>query len=130
MVAFPPCKINLGLHVLRKRADGYHDLETCFYPVPWTDILEVIPSNEFSFTSSGLPIPGDVSENLCVKAYRLLADSYALPSVNIHLHKIIPTGAGLGGGSSDAAHTLKLLNQIFELNLSVETLAGFASKLG
>ncbi len=130
MVSFPPCKINLGLQVIRKRPDGYHDLETCFYPVPWTDILEIVPSEKFSFTITGDVIHGDVNDNLCVKAYRLLADQFKLPPVNVHLHKIIPTGAGLGGGSSDAAHTLRLLNKLFGLNLDATALFEFASRLG
>ena len=124
MVAFPPCKINLGLNVLRKRDDGYHDIETCFYPIPWTDILEVIPSDKFEFTVSGNAIPGD--DNLCVKAYRLLNT----PPAKIHLHKIIPTGAGLGGGSSDAAWTLRLLNDVFQLKLSKDELKKYAAQIG
>ncbi|HZY80827.1 MAG TPA: 4-(cytidine 5'-diphospho)-2-C-methyl-D-erythritol kinase [Cyclobacteriaceae bacterium] len=130
MVSFPPCKINLGLNILRKRSDGYHDIETCFYPVPFTDILEVIPSSEFSFTLSGNAVPGNVEDNLCVKAYRLMQAVYSLPPAKIHLHKIIPTGAGLGGGSSDAAWTLRLLNDVFDLKLSKETLKEYASRLG
>ncbi len=130
MVSFPPCKINLGLNITSKRADGYHDIETCFYPLPWTDILEIIPSREFSFLYSGTAIPGELDQNLCIKAYQLLREDFDLPSVSIHLHKIIPTGAGLGGGSSDAAHTLKLLNTIFDLDLSLEALKKYASKLG
>lgn len=130
MVSFPPCKINLGLQVIQKRPDGYHDLETCFYPVPWSDILEIVPSEKFSFTVTGDVIPGDANDNLCVKAYRLLADQYKLPPVNMHLHKIIPTGAGLGGGSSDAAHALRLLNKLFDLNLDAAALFEFASRLG
>ncbi len=124
MVAFPPCKINLGLNILRKRSDGYHDIETCFYPVPWTDILEVVPSDKFEFTVSGNVIPGD--DNLCVAAYKLLN----APPAKIHLHKIIPTGAGLGGGSSDAAWTLRLLNQVFSLGLTKDQLRGYAAGLG
>lgn len=124
MIAFPPCKINLGLNVVRKRSDGYHDIETCFYPVPWTDILEVIPSDKFEFTMSGNSIPGN--DNLCVKAYDLLKP----PPARIHLHKIIPTGAGLGGGSSDAAWTLRLLNDVFNLGLKNEDLKRHAAKLG
>jgi 4-diphosphocytidyl-2-C-methyl-D-erythritol kinase len=130
MVSFPPCKINLGLQVIEKRSDGYHNLETCFYPVPWTDILEIVPSQKFLFTVSGDVIPGNADDNLCVKAYRLLADQYKLPPVNIHLHKIIPTGAGLGGGSSDAAHTLRLLNKLFELRMDNSVLSNYASRLG
>ena len=124
MIAFPPCKVNLGLNVLRKRPDGYHDIETCFYPIPWTDILEVIPSDKFEFTYSGNVIPGE--DNLCVKAYRLLN----APPAKIHLHKIIPTGAGLGGGSSDAAWTLRLLNEVFDLNLSNNELKKYAAQIG
>lgn len=130
MVSFPPCKINLGLKVVRKRSDGYHDIETCFYPVPWTDGLEIIQADQFSFTSSGNSIPGDSANNLCVKAYELLRRDFNLPPVAIHLHKIIPTGAGLGGGSSDGAHALRILNQIFELSLSNDKLKEYALQLG
>lgn len=130
MIAFPPCKINLGLNILRRRSDGYHDLDTCFYPVPWTDILEIIPSDELSFSASGNSIPGDVADNLCMKAYRLMQAVYSLPPVKMHLHKIIPTGAGLGGGSSDAAWTLRLLNEIFALDLSKDVLKEYAARLG
>jgi 4-diphosphocytidyl-2-C-methyl-D-erythritol kinase len=130
MIAFPPSKINLGLHILGKRTDGYHTLETCFYPVPWTDILEVIPSGTLHFTSSGNTIPGNPEDNLCLKAYRILAKDFNLPAVSIHLHKQIPTGAGLGGGSSDGAHSLRLLNEIFELGLSTEKLMAYAASLG
>jgi 4-diphosphocytidyl-2-C-methyl-D-erythritol kinase len=130
MVSFPPCKINLGLHVVNKRPDGYHDLETCFYPVPWTDILEIIPSETLEFNSSGNSIPGNSSDNLCLKAYHLLKKDFDLPPVKIYLHKILPSGAGLGGGSSDAAHTLRSLNEIFTLNLSTVQLCQYASQLG
>jgi 4-diphosphocytidyl-2-C-methyl-D-erythritol kinase len=130
MVTFPPCKINLGLRILSKRPDGYHDIETCFYPVPWTDVLEILPGDSFSFTCTGLALPGNVEENLCVKAYRLLQKDFTLPPVHMHLHKIIPSGAGLGGGSSDAAHTLLLLNDVFDLKLSVQELQRYASMLG
>lgn len=130
MVSFPHCKINLGLNILAKRPDGYHEIETCFYPIPWTDILEIIPSERFEFTSSGIAIPGKEEENLCIKAYQLLQHDFNLGPVKIHLHKIIPMGAGLGGGSSDAAFTLRLLNSIFELKISEETLKQYASRLG
>jgi 4-diphosphocytidyl-2-C-methyl-D-erythritol kinase len=130
MISFPPCKINLGLNIIAKRADGYHDVETCFYPVPWTDILEVIEANHFSFSSSGTPIPGDGDQNLCVKAYWLLQKDFDLSPVAIHLHKVIPTGAGLGGGSSDAAHTLTCINKLFNLGLSANRLKSYAAKLG
>lgn len=130
MVNFPPCKINLGLEVIRKRKDGYHDIETCFYPVPWTDVLEIVKADKFSFTASGNSIPGDPANNLCIKAYELLQRDFNLSAVAIHLHKIIPTGAGLGGGSSDGAHALRLLNQVFDLNLSNEKLKDYALNLG
>lgn len=130
MVAFPHCKINLGLHVISRREDGYHNIETCFYPVPWTDILEVIPSKEFTFTSSGSVIPGKEADNLCVKAYQFLQTQFKLEPVKIHLHKVLPTGAGLGGGSSDAAFTLRLLNTVFNLKFTTNQLKEFASQLG
>lgn len=130
MVVFPHCKINLGLSVISKRPDGYHNLETCFYPVPWRDVLEVIEGDSFHFEMSGINIPGDPERNLCVKAYRLLKDEHRLPEVSIHLHKVIPTGAGLGGGSSDAAFMLRLLNQKFDLGISQEKLVEYASRLG
>lgn len=128
MVSFPPCKINLGLQILNKREDGYHNLSTGFYPVPWTDILEIIPAEEMGFTCTGLAIPG--KENMCLKAYQLVKKDFDLPPVKIHLHKIIPIGAGLGGGSSDAAHTLRVINSIFELKLTREILHNYASQLG
>jgi 4-diphosphocytidyl-2-C-methyl-D-erythritol kinase len=130
MVTFPPCKINLGLGVIRKREDRYHDIETCFYPIPWTDALEIVKADVFSFTSSGNLIPGDPANNLCIKAYELLRRDLNLSPVAIHLHKIIPTGAGLGGGSSDGAHALRLLNVIFDLKLSIEKLNDYALQLG
>ena len=122
MVTFPPCKINLGLQIINKRPDGYHDLVTCFYPVPWTDILEIIQADRFSFTSTGNSIPGPTEANLCIKAYELLKRDFDLGPVKIHLHKIIPSGAGLGGGSADAAYTLRMLNDIFQLHLSQKNL--------
>jgi 4-diphosphocytidyl-2-C-methyl-D-erythritol kinase len=130
MVSFPPCKINLGLNVLSKREDGYHNLETVFYPVPWTDILEIVPSTSFSFQTSGQSIPGKSEDNICMKAYRLIENDFSIGPVQIHLHKIIPMGAGLGGGSSDGAHTLRLLNEVFELKLSIEKLKVYAATLG
>lgn len=130
MIAFPPCKINLGLNVIRKRGDGYHDIETVFCPVPWNDALEAVRSESFHFTSSGLPVPGDAAGNLCVKAYELLREDHGIGPVSMHLHKVIPMGAGLGGGSSDAAHSLKLLNAIFHLDLPEDELLRYASVLG
>src|SRR5829696_2976052 len=108
MIAFPNAKINLGLQIVAKRPDGFHNLFSCFYPVGWSDVLEILPANELHFTASGLAIPGAPSGNLCLKAYQLLQRDYPIPPVHIHLHKVIPIGAGLGGGSSDGACTLHL----------------------
>ena len=137
MIVFPNCKINLGINILRKREDGFHDLETVFYPVQIKDVLEVIQSgvgtqeSEIEISSSGLLIDGDASNNLCVKAYDLLKKDFpSLPSVKMHLHKNIPMGAGLGGGSADGAFALRLLNDKFHLNLSAEQLIHYALQLG
>lgn len=132
MVSFPNAKINLGLHVRDKKSNGFHDLETVFCPVELSDILEIIPSTEagFSFNSSGLPIPGDPDQNLCIRAYNLLKADHEIPPVAIHLHKVIPMGAGLGGGSSDGAFTLKMLNEMFGLQITEERLHEYALKLG
>lgn len=130
MISFPPCKINLGLSVLRKRSDGYHDIETCFYPVPFTDIVEVVRSAEFGLTLSGEQVPGHDTDNLCVRAYELINRDFSIGPVRIHLHKVIPAGAGLGGGSSDAAHTLILLDRVFSLGLEPDRLFNYASLLG
>ena len=131
MIVFPNCKINLGLDILRKRVDGYHDLQTVFYPVPYTDMLEFVEAPEFRFDSTGISIPSDHSSNLCVKAYSLMRERFPdLPAVHMHLHKIIPMGAGLGGGSSDGAFTLSALNQYFRKELSASELIEISLKLG
>jgi 4-diphosphocytidyl-2-C-methyl-D-erythritol kinase len=134
VVTFPNCKINLGLQILRKREDGFHDLETVFYPIPLTDALEVIHETDnqkqISFSSSGISINGKEEDNICIKAYQLLKKDFNLPPVKIHLHKIIPVGAGLGGGSSDGAFMLLLLNKRFALNISEEKLIDYALQLG
>lgn len=130
MITFPNAKINLGLHITEKRSDGYHNIETVFYPIPWSDILEIIPATTTIFNSSGISIPGENNSNLCLKAYHLLKEKYQLPPVHIHLHKIVPIGAGLGGGSSDASFTLKSLNELFNLKISIEQLEQYASTLG
>lgn len=130
MIAFPPCKINLGLRVLEKRSDGYHNLETCFYLLPFTDILELLPAQQLSFTATGNVIPGDGKDNLCLRAYALIKKDFDIPPVAIHLHKVIPTGGGLGGGSSDAAYTLRLLNSLFTLQLTTDQLKHYAQQLG
>jgi len=130
MIDFPNAKINIGLQITEKRSDGFHNLSTIFYPVTWQDILEIILSEKTSFESSGIDIPDDGKENLCLQAYQLLKKDFDLSPVKIHLHKVIPTGAGLGGGSSDAAFTLKILNKLFQLDLSNEKLKDYASQLG
>lgn len=137
MLAFPPAKINLGLNILRKRQDGYHDLETVFLAIPLRDALEIVfdpglsPSSSPVFTGSGLEVEGPASDNICVRAWRLLqADYPQLPPGRIHLHKVIPMGAGLGGGSSDGAHTLMLLDRMTGLGLSPEALRDYALMLG
>lgn len=132
MITFPNCKINLGLSIIEKRDDNFHKLETIFYPIPLKDVLEIVPSTskDINFHSSGLSISGDSKNNLVIKAYNLLSADYKLPGVKIHLHKNIPMGAGLGGGSSNAAFTFILLNKFFNLKISDEDLIGFASELG
>ena len=131
MVFFPNCKINLGLRILRKREDGFHELETVFYPLPLKDALEIIRADELAFYATGIPIPGNPDNNLCLKAYTLLKkDHPQLPPVHIHLHKHIPIGAGLGGGSADGATMLRLLNATFNLQLSDEKLLSYAAQLG
>jgi 4-diphosphocytidyl-2-C-methyl-D-erythritol kinase len=128
MILFPNAKINIGLNILSKRDDGYHNLETVFYPISWKDSLEIIKSKDQKFSSSGINIPGE--GNLCQKAYDLLNNDFDLENVHIHLHKNIPIGAGLGGGSSDAAFTLLGLNEMFDLKLSKAQIKEYALKLG
>lgn len=134
MITFPNAKINLGLNIVEKRPDGYHNLETVFYPVPIEDALEVNVLNEgdakFRLNQAGLQIEGEADNNLVVKAYKLLDEKFNLPPVDIHLFKHIPSGAGLGGGSSDAAYMLKLLNEKFSLQLTQEALEEYAASLG
>lgn len=130
MIAFPNAKINLGLNIISRREDGYHNLSSCFLPVAWKDALEIIPATSLQFQSSGLDIPGGTESNLCVKAYELLKAEYDIPPVHMHLHKVLPMGAGLGGGSSDGAFALKLLNNQFDLQLPTTQLEAFAKSLG
>lgn len=134
MIVYPNCKINLGLNVVRKRTDGYHDLETVFYPVPLTDKLEATIGNgadgTCSLSLSGNPIEGNAADNLIVKAYNLLAADHRLPHVDFDLEKHIPSQAGLGGGSSDATYTLRLLNELCQLHLDPPTLQRYAAQLG
>lgn len=133
MIVFPNCKINLGLNVINKRDDGFHELCTLFYPLSLADCLEIIPASDSkgnTFSSSGITIPSDGSKNICEMAYDLLKAHYNIPSVQMHLHKKIPIGAGLGGGSSDAAYTLTLLNSLFNLQMAKNELKEMAAQLG
>ncbi len=136
MLTTPNCKINLGLRVLRKRPDGYHDLSSVFLPVPINDTLEIVPlpadsSTDVLFTQSGIPVDCAPEDNICVKAYRLLQQDFPqVAPVHIHLTKNIPFGAGLGGGSSNCAFTLRMLNEMFALGLSQQRLKHYAAQLG
>ncbi|SRR5260221_3948098 len=130
MIIFPNAKINIGLNIINRRVDGYHNLETIFYPVKINDALEIIEAEELSFQSSGLEIPGKVEDNLCIKGYHLLKKYFDLPPVKIHLHKHIPIGAGLGGGSADAAFFIRLMDQKFNLKLTDEQMIDYARQLG
>ena len=136
MVVFPNCKINIGLRIGQKRADGFHNLETIFIPLPLNDMLEILPATkqavtQIIYSQSGNTFDGAEADNICVKAYHLLKGSFSqLPAIQLHLHKAIPTGAGLGGGSADGAFTLCLLNEVFKLNLSTDQLISYALQLG
>lgn len=149
MIVFPNCKINIGLIITGKRADGYHDIQTIFYPLPIKDALEIIVvkdgqkkadnevtsaedlQQQISFTSSGISIAGSLADNICVKAYHLLKNDFPLlPPIQIHLHKAIPVGAGLGGGSADGAFVLNAVNEKFKLGLSARQLISYALQLG
>lgn len=130
MILFPPAKINLGLHVLAKRQDGYHEIETIMAEIPLVDILELNEASENTFTQSGIAVPSDGQVNLCERAVALLRTQVLFPAVSIHLRKQIPIGAGLGGGSSDASFTLKGLNALFKLGFSNAELGAFAAQLG
>jgi 4-diphosphocytidyl-2-C-methyl-D-erythritol kinase len=135
MIAFPNAKINLGLYITEKRPDGFHNIETVFLPVPkLCDILEILPTNnkeyDIEFSQTGIAVDADSENNLCVKAYRLLEKEISMPSVKMHLHKQIPMGAGLGGGSADGAFALSLLNNLSQKPLSRNRLAEVALELG
>lgn len=131
MITFPNAKINIGLDVLSRRSDGYHNISSLFYPIPLQDTLEIIPSSgELEYTSSGIALECETSDNLVVKAFRLMQQKYHLPNVKIHLHKHIPFGAGLGGGSADAAFMLKMLDAMFDLNIAEKLLIDYAAQLG
>jgi 4-diphosphocytidyl-2-C-methyl-D-erythritol kinase len=118
MILYPPAKINLGLHVLRKRSDGFHEIESVMYPVPFYDILEILPAQINSFQQSGIIFADTHEKNLCEQAVDLMQSKFNTPPVSIHLRKQIPVGAGLGGGSADAAYVILGLNQLFNLGLS------------
>ncbi len=137
MICFPNAKINLGLNIVEKRLDGFHNIETIFYPINWCDALEAIENKNFqqgddkiNLSISGLLVEGNTQDNLITKAYKLLDAKYNLPPVKAHLQKSIPMGAGLGGGSSDAAFFIKLLNEKFALHISIEEQINFANQLG
>jgi len=132
MISFPNAKINLGLHITGKRKDGYHDIESCMIPIPLMDGLEmIIGTKKTSFESTGLEIPGKLTDNLILKGYALLKKDFPnLPELSIHLHKNIPMGAGLGGGSADAAFALNLMNNLFDLILDDFFLEEYAAQLG
>ena len=135
MIVFPHCKINLGLHILEKRADGFHNLETVFYPIPLCDALELVeaPLDQTAPVKigiEGLAVKGDLQHNLIYKAYQLIAQDYALKPATFYLLKNIPMGAGLGGGSSDGAFAIALLNQYFELHIPFEKQLHYAAQLG
>lgn len=131
MITYPNCKINLGLHVVGKRPDGYHNLETIFLPVlDLCDELEIVENDTLQMVQEGIVLDNAPEDNLCTRAWRLLHDEYDIPPVSIRLKKNIPFGAGLGGGSSDAAFTLKMLNEMFSLNLSYTQLEQRAACLG
>ena len=143
MILYPNAKINIGLNVLEKREDGFHNLETLFYPVgvvenpsdglvpqQVVDVLEIVEAPQLQMHQYGIEYPGDPMDNLCVKAYKALRKDFDIPPVAIHLYKKIPVGAGLGGGSSDAAFTLRGLNEMFSLGLSDAQLAVYAATLG
>ncbi|MBN2773450.1 MAG: 4-(cytidine 5'-diphospho)-2-C-methyl-D-erythritol kinase, partial [Prolixibacteraceae bacterium] len=130
MILFANAKINLGLHIAGKRPDGYHNLETILYPIPYYDVIEFYPSEKFRLHLYGKKLPGTVEENLVSKAFRLMKNRFSIPEIEIHLLKNIPPGSGLGGGSSDAAFLLSGINQIFHLGLDNQQLRQLSESLG
>lgn len=131
MIIHPNAKINLGLNIVSKRPDGFHNIESCFLPIDLKDKLEVdISVEDTDIEISGIDIPGEINQNLCIKAWEIIHKKYGIPPVRAKLTKMIPIGAGLGGGSSDAAFMLKLLNAIFEIKLTDNELVGLAAQLG
>lgn len=130
MILFSNAKINIGLNIVSKRPDGYHNLETILYPLAIRDAIEIVEAKNLLFTSSGLNIPGKAKDNLCLKAYHLIKQDFSIPPVHIHLHKHIPIGAGLGGGSADASFLIKLLNDKFSLGMDNQKMESYATKIG
>lgn len=127
---YPNAKINLGLNIIRKRSDGYHDIETVMYPIPLADDLQIAKSDKLSFSIEGIPLADDGKENLVIRAWRMVDEKYHIGPVSIHLIKNIPSGAGLGGGSSDAAFTICGLNDLFSIGMTIGEMENMASKLG
>ena len=137
MIVYPNAKINIGLNVVEKRPDGYHNLETVFYPIGLQDILEIkvldegnVPECGYKLKITGTILDGSPEDNLVVRAFKMLKHDFNLPPVSIGLYKHIPTGAGLGGGSSDAAFTIKTLNKRFDLRLTDEQMEDYCTRLG
>ena len=131
MIAFPGTKINLGLRITQRLDNGYHAIESIFIPTQFSDVLEIIPASEKStFHLHGIEIPGDQHDNLVVKAWKLLAKDYSIPLFEAHLLKVVPMGAGIGGGSADGSAMLKLLNDVFDLGISIKGLKTYAKILG
>lgn len=132
MIQFPNAKINIGLRVVARRSDGYHDIQTLFFPIGLSDVLEIIPnhSEKAKIEVTGLVPDGDPQSNLCMRAWKILHEEKGIPGVDMYLHKQIPSGAGLGGGSSDAAFTLKMLDGLFHLSLTAEQLKECAIRIG
>ncbi len=132
MLFFPNAKINIGLNVVQKRNDGFHNLETVFYPIDLKDALEFVEAEnkETTLKTTGIEIDSNIKNNLCYKAYSLMAEGFDIPPLNIHLHKIIPLGAGLGGGSSDASFLIKEINKYFNLNINSAQLENLAAQIG
>lgn len=136
MIDFPNAKINIGLNIIHKRSDGYHDIESLFYPIGLCDILEFIPQSSFvensalMLSNTGVILPDSVENNLCAKAWKLVKADFSIPPIRMHLHKVIPPGSGLGGGSSNGSFTIKMLSRAFSLGMSQQDMEIMAGKLG
>ena len=132
MIDYSPCKINIGLEIIAKRNDGYHNIESIFYPIPLYDIIEISnrSDTEFKLSQSGFIVDGNIADNLLYKAWKLIAKKHNIGGINLHIHKQIPMQAGLGGGSANAVTLLKMLNKEFSLNISSTTLTDMAASIG